>query len=501
VDQLACVDAAALPLQILLQMHPEWLHLPVAVVEDDRPQALVLFINERARKAGVRTGHRYTAALALAPDLQAAVVPRSRIDETVRALSDGLRRYSPHVEPSTQTPGLFWLDAGGLGRLYPSLREWAAAVRLEMQRAGVRATVAVGASRFGTYALAKFHPGITVCADPAEERAVVGKVPIDTLDLDPMARDRLSALGIKTVGDFLRLPGDSLRQRLGPAADALFQLATGRTWAPLQPAAVEERHERQLDFDAPETNTERVLFVVKRVLDALVEDLSRRANMIVTLTLHLTLDNRTKQAELVRPAAPTLDAVQLLTLVRLRLDALHLSSGIVVLRVAAETCRATSDQLNLLPQGRRDPEAANQAFARLRAELGDDAVVCARLCDAHLPGARFAWDPIAQMPTQSTARVVPARPLVRRIYVRPAFAKADKPRTRNPEPGTRNPEPGTRNPEPGTRSLSGPFVLSGAWWLGGLHRDYFFAETTDGGLEWMYFDHQKKRMFLQGDVE
>jgi len=74
VDRLACVDAAALPLQILLQDHPEWVQLPVAVVEDDRPQAAVLFLNERARKSGVRPGHKYAAALALAPDLQAAVV-------------------------------------------------------------------------------------------------------------------------------------------------------------------------------------------------------------------------------------------------------------------------------------------------------------------------------------------------------------------------------------------------------------------------------------------
>ena len=329
-DRLACVDVPALPLQLLLQMHPEWLRLPVAVVEDDRPQALVLFNNDRARKAGVRTGHRYAAALALAPDLRAAVVSRSQIDERVRALADGLRRYSPHVEPSTNTPGLFWLDASGLNRLYASLEEWAAAVRLEMQRAGVRATVAVGVSRFGTYALAKYHPGITVCLDPADERGAVDRVPIAALDLDPDARDRLQALGIKTVGEFLRLPGDALRQRLGPAADAVFKLASGRTWAPLAPVPAEERHERQLDFDAPETNTERVLFVVKRLLDALIGELSRRAHAIACLTLNLTLDNRTQQAEHVRPATPTLDAAQLLTLVRLRLDALRLASGIVV---------------------------------------------------------------------------------------------------------------------------------------------------------------------------
>lgn len=487
-DRLACVDAAALPLQILLQQHPEWLQLPVAVVEDDRPQAVVLFLNERARRAGICTGHRYAAALTLAPDLQAAVVPRSAIDECVRALSTALRRYTPHVEPSTDTPGLFWIDASGLNRLYPSLREWATAVRLEMQRAGFRATVAVGVSRFGTYALAKTHQGITVCLDAGEERAFVERVPLASLDIDPVARDRLLALGIKHVGEFLRLPPGTLKQRLGPAADAVYNLASGRTWAPLAPVAAEETYERQVEFDAPESNTERVLFVAKRLLDALAGDLSARALAIVDLALHLTLDNRTAQTEHVRPAAPTADPAQLLPLVRLRLDALHLASGIVELRVTADTCRAAEQQMHLISRGRRDPDAANQAFARLRAEFGEDAVVCACLCDAHLPGARFSWEPIAKMPVTAAPRVVSARPMVRRIFERPA--------------AHRQPQlPGSEPFVPAAKA-HGPFVFSGAWWNGsGVHRDYYFAETGDGSLQWMYYDHRRKRCYLQGDVE
>jgi protein ImuB len=481
VDRLACVDAAALPLQLLLRAHPDWVQqpvAPVAVIDADRPQGLVLWLNERARRAGVRPGQRYATALALAQDLRAAVVTPAEIDESVRALSDCLRHYSPHVEPSTVTPGVFWLDASGLNRLYSSMQDWASAVRLELQRAGVRATVAVGVSRFGSYALAKFHHGITICLDAGEERAAVDRVPLSALDLDPNARERLSALGIETVGDFLRLPGDAVRQRLGTAADVLYQLASGRRWAPLVPAPPEVIHERELLFDTPETSTERVLFVVKRLLDSLVAALAEQSLAIVDLELNLTLDDRSTRVEHVRPASPTLDAVHLLTLVRLRLDAIRLSSGITTLRVTAETCNADPLQLRLLQQARRDPDAAHQACARLRAEFGEDAVVRARLCDAHLPGARFVWERFDRMPMQTAARVVTARPLVRRIFA--------KPEARSPEPGAH---------------MSGPYILSGGWWGGGLHRDYYFAETGEGALWWMYYDHRQKRFYLQGGVE
>jgi protein ImuB len=485
VDRLACVNVAALPLQLLLQVQPGWIDLPVAVVEDDRPQAVVLFHNARAYRAGVRSGQRYATALALSKDLRAAVVPRSQIDQHVRFLAECLRRYSPHVEPSADTPGIFWLDAKGLTRLYPSLHAWAQAVRLELQRAGMRGTVAVGVSRFGAYALAKFYQGTAICAEAGEERAAVRRVPLSCLDLDPDVRERLLTLGIETVGDFLRLPGDAVRHRFGEAADTLYRLASGQRWAPLVPVPADEPQERQLHFDVPETNTERLVFVVKRLLDSLIAAIARQAHAVVALTLWMKLDDRSTQVERVRPAASTLDAAQLLTLVRLRLDALRLPAGIVTLRVRADTCGATPAQRRLLQQARRDPDAANQALARLRAECGDDSVVRARVCDAHLPTARYAWERLDEVPAQATPRVVTLRPLVRRIFTKPIAL------------------PGTRSGGPvRAQTLAGPYVMSGGWWGGvGVHRDYYFARTDEGNLWWMYDDRRKDRVFLQGHVE
>ena len=484
-DRLACVNIAALPLQLLLQLEPEWLNHPAVVVEDDRPQALVLFVNERARRLGVRTGQRYATALALTSDLRAGTMSQLKIDERIHALADCLRRYSPHVEPSTDTPGVFWLDAQGLNRLYPSLHDWAQAVRLALQRAGFRATIAVGFTRFGVYALAKYYKGTTVCADAAVERAAMHRVPLAYVDLDPDVRDRLLLLKVETVGAFLRLPGDGIKQRFGDRAAALYQLAAGHRFAPLVPLAPDERQEQQIHLDAAEIHTERLIFIVKRLLDALLASLVRQAQAVTELELWMKLDDRTTRTERVRPAASTVDAAQLLALVRLRLDALRLSAGIVTLRVAAEICPAAAHQRHLFAlHSRRDPDAATQAFARLRAEFHEQVVVRARVCDAHLPSGQFEWEPLEHLPVACAARVVASRPLVRRIYATPVpvstpgFCRADFSGPRN-----------------------GPYILSGGWWGGGVQRDYYFAPADTGALRWMYYDHRKKRVFLQGAVE
>lgn len=482
-DRWACVDVAAFPLQLLLKAQPAWASLPAAVVAGDTPQSLVQFVNRRAHALGVRPGQRYATALALAKDLQAGTISRTEIDRHVGELTDRLRRYSPHVEPSTDAPGVFWLDAQGLHRLYPSLQAWAQSIRLDLRHAGVSARIAVGFTRCGTYALAKCRQGITVCADAGEERTLVQRVPLSAMDLDPDAHERLATLGIDTVGDFLRLPADSVRQQFGRAAHVLHQLAAGRRSAPLVPLPEEEPHERLIHFDAPEMHTDRLVFIVKRLLDSLVPAVAARAHAVVELTLRMRLDDRTTRIERIRPAISTLDAAQLLTLIRLRLDALHLSAGIVTLCVVATTCPAAFDQRRLFPQhARRDPHLADEAIARLRAEFGERSVVRARIGDAHLPAAQFTWEPIERVPLRSSPQVTAARSLVRRIYTSPPSL------------------PGFR-----LGASIGPYVVSGGWWGGpsqhGIHREYYFAPHADGNLWWVCYDHRRRQFFLQGCVE
>lgn len=480
-DRLACINVTSLPLQILLRAHPAWAHLPVVVVEDDRPNALISYLNTQAHRAGVRSGHRYATALALVKNLQAGTVSQPQIKATVHALADQLRRYSPHVEPSS-TPGVFWVDVKGLDRLYSSLCTWADAVRKDLRSMGMKASVAVGFSRFGVYALAMSHQGTLVCEDAAQEQASAQRVPLDRLNLDPGTRDRLLMLGVNSVGDFLRLPGEGIRTRFGAEIDEIYQLAAGTRWAPLCPAPAKEPHTRSIEFDESESNTERLVFLIKRLLDEFVVAFARQTNAIVGISLEMKLQNRTTLTERVRPAAATLDVLQLLQLIYLRLNTLQLSAGIVTLRVTVDVCPATPDQRRFFLEHSRDVDAANQALARVRAECGEQAVVRARICNAHSPAARFMWEPVAEVPIRSAPRVVASRPLVRRIYTHPSVLSKSVLET-------------------SAQRKLGPYVLSGGWWGGNVHRDYYFVHTHNGRVWWVYYDQRRACYFLQGQVE
>jgi protein ImuB len=503
VVRLACVDLPAFPLQLLLRRHPRWASYPAAVVAEDKPQGLILWVNERARQQGVLPGLRYAAALSLATGLRAGEVKSTEIQKAVRELTHRLMRLTPEVEPASEEPGVFWLNGMGLKFFYPSPNQWARALHADIAAHKFQVSVVAGFTRFGTYAVAKVKKGMTVFNDPAQERQAAQEVPLHRLDLDPDFRDTLFKLGIKTVGGLLTLPPVGLRERFGPKAYRLHRMAAGDLWTPLHPYRPEEPVKQHRILDDPENDTTRLLFLIKQLLHPMLAALAARVQTLAGLWLFFLVDGSGWLKEQIRPAVPTLDSNQILDLVRLRLESMQFSAGITEIALEAEASVATTEQLRLFSEGpKRDLDAANRALARLRAEFGDDAVVQAKLKDGHLPEARFAWEPLnrVKIPQDDLNDLndvngpVP-KPLVRRIMTKPV-----------PLPGAprRTHEDGwliLGHKYGSVDKLSGPYVFSGGWWNKEIQRDYYFAETRRGTIAWVYYDRVRRRWFLQGWIE
>src|SRR5262245_6962397 len=151
--RIACADVVALPLQLVLRAHPAWRADPVVVVEAELPQARILWANRCARRHEIVPGMRFCQAEAVARRLRAAVVTQAESDGAVRELLGLLLRFSPDVEPARACPGLFWLAADGLERLFAGLDAWARGVHEALTAAGFVASVVVGFARHGTFAL------------------------------------------------------------------------------------------------------------------------------------------------------------------------------------------------------------------------------------------------------------------------------------------------------------------------------------------------------------
>jgi len=508
--RVACLDLPAFPLQLVWRQHPEWRAQAVVVIEQDRPHGAVLWACERARASGVQIGQRYSHALALCSELRARVVPAAQIAEATTELRTVLKQFSPGVEPGE--PGSFWLDGEGLDRVFPDEPDggpagtsprglaWGNAIARTLAALGYRGAIVVGFSRFATYAIARASRGVTVSRSDAEERTMASAVPLARLDLDPKLREALARLGVTRVGALVRLPAGGILERFGRDAHRLYQLAAGEGWDPLVPVAPPEAPDERVLLDDDEDSIESLVFVSKAPIDRLLERLAARGQALTALHLELSLKHAVGQvslrADCIKPAQPTLDSRVLLRLVHLRLTGMPPVAPVNAVRVWAEHVAATREQLALFAhKPRRDLRAADEAIARLRAELGDRAIVRAELRDSHIPEASFGWQPLVHLAPAAPRASSPLAPLIRRVFAGPQQIASRAPSTRDDGWLLSGLEHGA------VVRIQGPYFLTAGWWSEPLHREYHFAELKQGETMWVYYDRTRRHWYWQGGVE
>lgn len=507
--KVACASLPALPLQVAWRQHPTWRSWPVVVVAEDRPQSEILWACERARAARILPGQRYAHALGACSELRAHVLEPSQLAAVVEELSCALSAVAPRVEPYTSarsTPlewaGTFWLDGSGLERLYQTPERWAQSITAAISQRGFRASVVVGTSRFATYAIARSmaeRPGTLAFSDEEQERMAVRRAPLARLELPARLRESLARLGVHTLGQLLLLPDGGMLERFGPAACELVQLARGERWDPLTPAPPPETLEQRVLLDDEEHQLEALVFLIKGALDRLLAQLAARHRAVAALHLELrlrpSLHAIESRCEKLCPAESTLDGRALLRLVHLRLEGAPPQAGVVEVRLRVDDVPATREQLSLFAQRpARDLRAANEALSKVRAELGNEAVVIAQLRQGHLPEACFGWEALQRLP-EASARAPQVQPLVRRIFTRAVGLPAQATSVREDGWMLSGLEHGS------VTRIVGPFVISGGWWAGEVHREYHFADTKSGDCLWVYYDLGRRRWVWQGAVE
>ena len=523
---VACVVLPAFPLQLLLRSRPELgeSKTPVCVVDEDKPLGKVLWLNESARRAGILPGMRYAAALSLTSELRAGTVSDDEVKAGVELLLERLWDFSPDVDLEgvrdgrvrddrarwarafAEEPGVFWVNTGGLEVIFPDLKEWASDLREELD---FFATVVVGFSRFGTYAIAKSRAGYGVFKTPEDELRAAQQVKLARLHLAPRDRDVLLKLGVETVGELCALPPGGLRRRFGPEIHRLYRMGIGELDAPLHPARRQRAPTKTVHFDHAIKDSTRLLFVIKRELHPLLLSLAERDEALAVLDIEFHPEQRWQNGEAIAPCAftefitpaqATLDEKTVMDLVRLKLEGLKSKEAFARVDLVARGVRAAHEQVRaftelLTARGgkQRDLRAADRALARLRAQFGDHSVGRLEVGEGHLPEARQRFVPSAHLALPTRARARPCQ-LIRRVLSRPERLP-DRPR-HEPDGWMLR---GLRH-GPVVR-VSGPFIVAGGWWRREVHREYHYAETQRGAVLWVYYDQRRRSWFLHGVVE
>src|SRR5438874_535970 len=216
--------------------------------------------------------------------------------------------FSPRYE--CHGADLVSIDVSGLERLLGPPRAIGGELQREAAARGVRAHIAVAATRMAALVLAIARPGLIV-VPRGGEAAALAPMPIGVLekvvdddgtqsaqsaqkqgDHNKSARAAVAAFkqwGIKTLGELAALPPADLAARVGKRALAWQAIARGEDVRPLVPTLAEERFEATLDLEWPIEELEPLSFVLTRLLEPLSTRLERRDRGAAVLHVLLRL--------------------------------------------------------------------------------------------------------------------------------------------------------------------------------------------------------------------
>jgi DNA polymerase-4 len=381
------VDMDAFYVSVELRRHPELRGLPV-VVGGGGPRGVVAAASYEARRFGVRSAMPGSIARRRCPHL--VVLPGDHVEyaEVSAHVRQVLDRYTPLVEPLALDEA--FLDVSGAGRLHGDGVTIAQRIRRDIRdELDLGCSVGVARTKF----LAKLasveakpvaspagvRPGRGVVEVPVEgELAFLHPLPVGRLwGVGPATLERLTRLGIRTVGDLVTVDPRAVTGAVGEAHGRhLLQLAAGIDDRPVVPdrdvksIGHEETFEHDL-VDVADLDRELV-----RMADAVASRLRRHGVVARTVTLKVRFAGFDTITRSVTGPRPVDTAPSIVAALRPILAGLDVARGVRLLGVSGSNLRSPSTQLSLLdgePGADREHDAASAVDA-IRGRFGAGAI-------------------------------------------------------------------------------------------------------------------------------
>jgi protein ImuB len=387
--RLACVWVPHFAAAALLRAEPELRGRPVALMDGVAPTRTVVDVTDEAWDAGVRPGMAEAEAVARGPGLNVRAASGERDRATQEALLAMALGTSPRVEDGGA--GIVYVDLDGLGALYGAEAAIGERLLRHSSRIGLPACVGIAMSRVAALSAARLGRRVTV-VPAGEARAMLAPAPLELLDLAPELRDVFARWGVRSLGELAELPRAGLVTRLGSAGLAAQDLARGIDPAPFHPYTPPPFYQEAHGLEWEIVTLDQLAQVVGPLLERLTSRLDVAHVAADQLTLALGLAGGGRHDRIVDLAYPMSEALPMLALLRLDVEAHPPRAPVVHVALAARPVRVRAGQAGFWRV--RAPAARELAvvLALLAALVGSARLGSPALVDSHRPDA-FVLEP------------------------------------------------------------------------------------------------------------
>ncbi len=433
------------------------------------------------------------------------------------------QRLTPRV--SLDPPDGLLLEVKGSLHLFGGVEGLSREMAGECSRLRMPGTLAVAPTPLAALALARagrrrgVSGALLVITDPAQLVGKLSPLPLAMLRWPQDTLDRLARIGVRTIGEALRLPRAGFARRFGTAQLQALDRLVGRASDLRDGFELRARFRRRRELLYELESHAALLAVVTPLLGELGEFLEARQCGVLALECRLQHRNVPPTRCVLRLAAPLADPGQIAALLGERMSA-------IVLPEAVRACELLSGALvsrvlasgGLWRAGEHGGGAAAQApdlIERLRVRLGDEAVYGLRVIEDHRAEAAWVTTSAIQGATSTFAACgepMEARgsPSWRSASGQDHFATRSEVDNRGgvdrrplwllPVPRLLRERDGLPRRRGALRLLGEAERIETGWWDGGeIARDYYTAVDVRGARLWVFRERESPhRWFLHG---
>lgn len=452
-----------------------------AVVEEQHGMHRILLADGHAEAAGIVPGQSVNAALALLPTL--AVVERSRLSEqrALETLAAWFERFTPIV--CLAGSDILLLEIAGSQRLYGGLRNLRRRITEGLGQRGFTASPAIATTPLAATWLAR--GGHRACIrESANLASALRDLPVACLGWSAAVCESLSDMGIRSLGDCLRLPREGFARRFGPALLLEIDRALGRLPDPRSAWRAPERFRADYELDGEQSDRELLLAICRELLSAHERFLTARqlgTQRVQFSFFHLR--GTATHLPLGCVEAERL-AERWFDLLRIRFEGLTLPEPVIAVRLQgglAMSLHTTSGRLALSGRaGATEPRyPIAQLAGRLAARIGQGSIAGVTLVAEYRPQLAWRW----RDPNGDGACAGPT----------PAGCELQRPLWMLPEPASLPADDGIPRYRGRLTLLEGPERLETGWWDGnGIARDYYLAVNPHGMRLWVFRNRRRE---------
>jgi protein ImuB len=446
---------------------------PLIVVEDGA-HPRVHDGNRSARRAGVRPGMVLADALTILNSPAVFDYRPELMHSHLETLSTILLQFSDHVCPEPQQQRIL-LEIGRSLQLFQGLQALCRRVRETLQHLGYSPCISVAHAPAAARLLVGLRNSQCPIGHDAARR-ILSPLPLAALPLPAATTQALRDVGLSRIGDLLRFSRADLALRYGNTLPKLLDRLLGHAPETLPRFQPPEHPDFRLDFDQETTSSEALKFPLKRLLLQMEQTLYARHRTVQCLELQM-MHSEGRTSMILERSQPGHRAEAWLELWNIRLSRQELPAPVRGIRLTATRLLSITENVPDLFGSSRDDAESNGFLARIRARLGDRAVL-------HFAPTLHPLPELAQIERPAEATGSEPVPMITPAQRAPGTALWIHPS------------------QPCVRPVSPVWLgrLEGGWWLDGndQRRDYARARDRQGRLRWVFQDLRNHHWHTQG---